>query len=138
LTVVTRWARVHRVTAIDCVVVRGELHTSLPILLSLTDTATARIYTLSLHDALPIFPVPVAAAIDAVQHPRRRGDRLRRPRLDPEDRKSTRLNSSHVAISYAGCCLKIYKAGSTRNDRGRSPATQARGNRRLRKAGVVQ
>src|SRR3712207_8693665 len=91
------------------------------------DTATTEIYTLSLHDALPIF----------VHHHRQHADghgrraaaadppgaqrlgipaRLRPPgaaaaalRADgdpqPEDRKSTRLNSSHANISYAVFCL---------------------------------
>src|SRR3954469_26079258 len=63
------------------------------------DTATTEIYTLSLHDALPIWPRP---AQRAVQGP----DRARR-RVDLHiDRKSTRLNSSHVEISYAVFCLK--------------------------------
>src|SRR2546426_9131834 len=64
------------------------------------DTATTEIYTLSLHDALPISstecaprPAPAPAA-----H-RRRGSA-------PPDRKSTRLNSSHLVISYAVFCLK--------------------------------
>src|SRR5688572_33198007 len=69
------------------------------------DTATTEIYTLSLHDALPILP-----------H-RKRGrsaaDRLRAPRRCarsfPLDRKSTRLNSSHSQISYAVFCLKKKK-----------------------------
>src|SRR5439155_23899046 len=71
-------------------------------------TTTTEIYTLSLHDALPIFPhsdqdlqmsrcensltstsTSTSTACDG--HP---------------DRKSTRLNSSHVAISYAVFCLK--------------------------------
>src|SRR6266511_4537796 len=59
------------------------------------DTATTEIYTLSLHDALPIFPRPWPwpAPRTALPDPR-------------EDRKSTRLNSSHVKISYAVFCLK--------------------------------
>src|SRR6266480_5496924 len=73
------------------------------------DTATTEIYTLSLHDALPIrssirrgrttrftsksrFAFPATGAI------------ARRP-----DRKSTRLNSSHMSISYAVFCLKKKK-----------------------------
>src|SRR5215813_14689725 len=62
------------------------------------DTATTEIYTLSLHDALPIFPPPYA--------PDRRWDA---PTSRWEDRKSTRLNSSHVRISYAVFCLKKKK-----------------------------
>src|SRR3990170_7551703 len=64
------------------------------------DTATTEIYTLSLHDALPISP-------------RRRGHLPARHRQDPRaprrDRKSTRLNSSHQIISYAVFCLKKKK-----------------------------
>src|SRR5215813_9723325 len=62
------------------------------------DTATTEIYTLSLHDALPISPCwPVR---------RLRWWRLGRSRPVWGDRKSTRLNSSHVRISYAVFCLK--------------------------------
>src|SRR5215471_20285895 len=64
------------------------------------DTATTEIYTLSLHDALPISPlapVPAPADIDAIDH------------REWGDRKSTRLNSSHVEISYAVFCLKKKK-----------------------------
>src|SRR5215208_7274684 len=59
------------------------------------DTATTEIYTLSLHDALPISP---CHAPSSPPWPR--------PLLPRRDRKSTRLNSSHVAISYAVFCLK--------------------------------
>src|SRR3712207_7055004 len=93
------------------------------------DTATTEIYTLSLHDALPISPgperlspgrLPVArreAAMDFLQ-PTSWADALavRAERLDAvtiaggtEDRKSTRLNSSHANISYAVFCLKKKK-----------------------------
>src|SRR5439155_22188535 len=72
------------------------------------NTATTEIYTLSLHDALPIYLTLVDLAAD------------NRAGFDPdanyadctataEDRKSTRLNSSHVAISYAVFCLKKKK-----------------------------
>src|SRR5438552_11652562 len=67
------------------------------------DPATTEIYTLSLHDALPIFPVARGAP------PRRRSREPYPPGLSPaalEDRKSTRLNSSHQIISYAVFCLK--------------------------------
>src|SRR5947208_10110345 len=71
------------------------------------DTATTEIYTLSLHDALPILELHPAAGEPAV--PRR--VRIRALPVDtqlpnPEDRKSTRLNSSHQIISYAVFCLK--------------------------------
>src|SRR5215210_9098129 len=65
------------------------------------DTATTEIYTLSLHDALPIGPPPEVRVPEAG---RRADRRVRRP-----DRKSTRLNSSHRCISYAVFCLKKKK-----------------------------
>src|SRR5690606_41632907 len=76
-----------------------------------SDTATAEIYTLSLHDALPIF---VDRAVLTALSSSSRGSawvRLAPPVLvknlaPDEDRKSTRLNSSHVKISYAVFCLK--------------------------------
>src|SRR6201746_2885805 len=72
---------------------------SLCVIFFFNDTATTEIYTLSLHDALPICffhymafdgsrPVAIAALCRF------------------EDRKSTRLNSSHMSISYAVFCLK--------------------------------
>src|SRR6266536_4028593 len=62
------------------------------------DTATTEIYTLSLHDALPIAEIR--------QHRRRRTDRLLAWQCFlAQDRKSTRLNSSHEWISYAVFCL---------------------------------
>src|SRR5215469_17173917 len=73
------------------------------------DTATTEIYTLSLHDALPLSaispvavlppaaPTAVPAAVPATVAP------------SQPDRKSTRLNSSHVEISYAVFCLKKKK-----------------------------
>src|SRR5436305_11866357 len=69
------------------------------------DPPTTEIYTLSLHDALPICvrPDPLCGSgIWGGGHPGERR-RARRPILD---RKSTRLNSSHVRISYAVFCLK--------------------------------
>src|SRR2546430_9810807 len=78
------------------------------------DTATPEIYTLSLHDALPI--------LRRRSHGERRRvalirigdeggeiDRGARSFEDIEDRKSTRLNSSHSQISYAVFCLKKKK-----------------------------
>src|SRR5216684_7184782 len=61
------------------------------------DTATTEIYTLSLHDALPISPCRLTTCRDFSRRP------AGRPR---RDRKSTRLNSSHGYISYAVFCLK--------------------------------
>src|SRR5215204_7441393 len=63
------------------------------------DTATTEIYTLSLHDALPI------SAWSSSRRPAcGRWSSCRR-----RDRKSTRLNSSHTVISYAVFCLKKKK-----------------------------
>src|SRR5438874_5042907 len=67
-------------------------------------TATTEIYTLSLHDALPI--CHDRSVVDALD---RLADDLEVLRIlvgSLEDRKSTRLNSSHVEISYAVFCLK--------------------------------
>src|SRR5258705_9331410 len=86
------------------------------------DTATTEIYTLSLHDALPISfcgaatpwsdwcatACGVGGSKSWVQ--RSRWERWSSPRPMsrswPRDRKSTRLNSSHLGISYAVFCLK--------------------------------
>src|SRR2546430_9989379 len=67
------------------------------------DTATTEIYTLSLHDALPIYPFQ--------SHRVRNQSRAHLSIVLQEirkhrDRKSTRLNSSHSQISYAVFCLK--------------------------------
>src|SRR5256885_6381949 len=72
------------------------------------DTATTEIYTLSLHDALPISgsPAPVLPGAPCVRPPRRGSDVIAGSALD---RKSTRLNSSHLVISYAVFCLKKKK-----------------------------
>src|SRR3712207_8186326 len=98
------------------------------------DTATTEIYTLSLHDALPISatpassptrsgatapptsarrPPPVRAVVarpdrPVADEPRTRAPLPGRPRAGA-DRKSTRLNSSHANISYAVFCLKKKK-----------------------------
>src|SRR2546430_14735652 len=69
------------------------------------DTATTEIYTLSLHDALPICPsvlVPPEDDTIACRCEEVSVGRVRRA----VDRKSTRLNSSHSQISYAVFCLK--------------------------------
>src|SRR5437588_12215087 len=86
-----------------------------------TDTATTEIYTLSLHDALPI-SMPTCrrsrgrAWSTDVNRRRHEADRSARHRdrdgcrREPwGDRKSTRLNSSHTVISYAVFCLKKKK-----------------------------
>src|SRR2546430_16705418 len=74
------------------------------------DTATTEIYTLSLHDALPIFrPSRHVWATSAPPRHRRRKERVPGHTLD---RKSTRLNSSHSQISYAVFCLKKKKTST--------------------------
>src|SRR5256885_11182944 len=70
------------------------------------DTATTEIYTLSLHDALPIFDGPVTTRMHAAQAA---GCGPIVTMIKNEDRKSTRLNSSHLVISYAVFCLKKKK-----------------------------
>src|SRR5438874_13126564 len=74
------------------------------------DTATTEIYTLSLHDALPILDAACGSAISGCRLPdKARGAGLGEEGSHSKDRKSTRLNSSHVEISYAVFCLKKKK-----------------------------
>src|SRR5438270_12703432 len=73
------------------------------------DPATTEIYTLSLHDALPIFNSKISAGRSPAG-----GGLDSDPTAQPGagfglDRKSTRLNSSHSQISYAVFCLKKKK-----------------------------
>src|SRR5437867_9852956 len=84
-------------------------HLSYSLFFFFNDPATTEIYTLSLHDALPISCTPAWAryrlfkfTITAV-----------RPSSE-RDRKSTRLNSSHRTISYAVFCLKKKKKKKTK------------------------
>src|SRR5258708_21594160 len=70
------------------------------------DTATTEIYTLSLHDALPILIYRDGGDSSSTQRSRSAA------RCPDEDRKSTRLNSSHQIISYAVFCLKKKKTDS--------------------------
>src|SRR5436190_15411063 len=78
------------------------------------DTSTTEIYTLSLHDALPIFAARGEVALHQLGSVlRQRSAVIAGPRpvavrglADNVDRKSTRLNSSHTVISYAVFCLK--------------------------------
>src|SRR2546427_9344057 len=72
------------------------------------DTATTEIYTLSLHDALPISNRCSGFRLTTFRQVGRSsaiGRILVESRV-PRDRKSTRLNSSHSQISYAVFCLK--------------------------------
>src|SRR5256885_17203631 len=71
------------------------------------DTATTEIYTLSLHDALPICLAGDHGQLREAEHRVVRPDRGRGGTT--RDRKSTRLNSSHLVISYAVFCLKKKK-----------------------------
>src|SRR6516162_4630588 len=68
------------------------------------DTATTEIYTLSLHDALPIYTATAEEAASGLE--RVWWLLLADGVLSLIDRKSTRLNSSHLVISYAVFCLK--------------------------------
>src|SRR5256885_13221769 len=68
------------------------------------DTATTEIYTLSLHDALPISSRSWMMAVM-----RSAWRRISATGACISDRKSTRLNSSHLVISYAVFCLKKKK-----------------------------
>src|SRR2546426_8493224 len=92
------------------------------------DTATTEIYTLSLHDALPIcfneleqfnqrslksiLEAAAARAHEPGSVEQKVGDFFRSA-MDTADRKSTRLNSSHLVISYAVFCLKKKKKTQT-------------------------
>src|SRR3712207_8765258 len=84
------------------------------------DTATTEIYTLSLHDALPIFDRPgrliahpdISLVLRGTDDPAVKPFQVLRASIlaagggAATDRKSTRLNSSHANISYAVFCLK--------------------------------
>src|SRR5207245_11674693 len=72
------------------------------------NTATTEIYTLSLHDALPICRVP---GMHGTPYAKPQAARS----CDVLDRKSTRLNSSHGSISYAVFCLKKKKKKKQNN-----------------------
>src|SRR5437899_12332953 len=76
-----------------------------PVFFFFHDTATPEIYTLSLHDALPISLSQWLPAAMGMAAPRMLGV-FRGFAVDAIDRKSTRLNSSHLGISYAVFCLK--------------------------------
>src|SRR5438477_10308015 len=77
------------------------------------DPATTEIYTLSLHDALPIFSVAVRGGGDLLARETGKdgpaGGGEGQGLAEGADRKSTRLNSSHMSISYAVFCLKKKK-----------------------------
>src|SRR5699024_12803259 len=82
------------------------------LFLFLIDTPPAEFYPLSLHDALPISMVCITSS-NLLATPKKNGPSisytstpLATSTLSSRDRKSTRLNSSHVSISYAVFCLK--------------------------------
>src|SRR5256885_8257431 len=84
------------------------------------DTATTEIYTLSLHDALPISAVELDRARCLAVHLARTDSDRAAVLCGPAaggDRKSTRLNSSHLVISYAVFCLKKKKIAQRRRPR---------------------
>src|SRR3712207_9529525 len=99
-----------------------ESSTTCAIFFFFNDTATTEIYTLSLHDALPICPSwpampasiravsgtvrPIGPSTDSGIWPISRRSDGTNPGEGRKDRKSTRLNSSHANISYAVFCLK--------------------------------
>src|SRR5215467_15180504 len=88
----------------SCAYKLSEVICGLGVFFFFNETAATEIYTLSLHDALPILAA-------ARRRPAPAGSR-RRPARRPSsrDRKSTRLNSSHLVISYAVFCLKKKKS----------------------------
>src|SRR6201999_4673329 len=77
------------------------------------DTATTEIYTLSLHDALPISFLNQPGQLFSFNN------NFSAVMLVVSDRKSTRLNSSHLGISYAVFCLKKNTRRRTGRVRGR-------------------
>src|SRR2546426_9212280 len=86
-----------------------HLHTS-SIFFFFNDTATTEIYTLSLHDALPIYQERTHEHDHCEgRHTIRMVEIVRKRGRSQRDRKSTRLNSSHLVISYAVFCLKKKK-----------------------------
>src|SRR5207249_11173828 len=104
--------RLSDVHFLDCSIVMLVLYISSRVFVSFlvfffffNDTATTEIYTLSLHDALPI------SRVGTLGRARPRGGEPAQHALERarRDRKSTRLNSSHVSISYAVFCLKKKK-----------------------------
>src|SRR5258708_35738942 len=83
-----------------------------PVFFFFNDTATTEIYTLSLHDALPISTALSRSTPNGFSTMTRRQPSGVADVVSPDalrDRKSTRLNSSHQIISYAVFCLKKKK-----------------------------
>src|SRR3712207_9074628 len=87
-------------------------HMTYQLFFFFNDTATTEIYTLSLHDALPIWNLRLLHRARSYEgYLQRMIDAVSAlvVVVDREDRKSTRLNSSHANISYAVFCLKKKK-----------------------------
>src|SRR5690606_40805298 len=109
-----------RLCATDTICPSLLLHSApLPLFFFFNSTSPTEIYTLSLHDALPISG-GVFFQQSLLAHCQLRfilrDNRINQFRqCSPLDRKSTRLNSSHVKISYAVFCLKKKKKKITQN-----------------------
>src|SRR5438477_1945350 len=105
------------------------MNASCPTLYIINATTTTETYTLSLHDALPIFRHNQIGVLggkflssifrNALRFRGETNDNLLAFVLRELDRKSTRLNSSHMSISYAVFCLKKKKPKSRIITRGR-------------------
>src|SRR5438105_7099646 len=87
-------------------------------------TPTTAIYTLSLHDALPISVNQSEIEMGTLAMTKAQNDQVKdyakklvddHQKADDKDRKSTRLNSSHEWISYAVFCLKKKRNSKTRH-----------------------
>src|SRR5437588_11117764 len=111
---------------IECVLSRAptsstnqsQCHLHFLLFFLFNHTPPTEIYTLSLHDALPICVGSILrhASQIACHQPRRSAKELISNQFSWKgDRKSTRLNSSHTVISYAVFCLKKKKNNDTSN-----------------------
>src|SRR2546422_10717031 len=104
-----------------CIYFLCRLLRSLFLFFFFNDTATTEIYTLSLHDALPISARNMTRAFPFWQFAHASISpaslRIRSTKCVSADRKSTRLNSSHGYISYAVFCLKKKKKQNIRRIR---------------------
>src|SRR5476649_3044625 len=113
-----------RVGCVTCLDFSVQIYLFFDVFFFFNDTATTEIYTLSLHDALPILLRPRTTAYRGV--------------LDwrcglSTDRKSTRLNSSHTVISYAVFCLKKTNITSMKFDPMCNPMNKDTRYQRLKK-----
>src|SRR2546422_5954774 len=107
-----------------CFLYRSTANLAILPLFFFNDTATTEIYTLSLHDALPIYLKFSGRSASRGQKVHKFDFACSDVREIKKDRKSTRLNSSHGYISYAVFCLKkkkithrIYPSDSQRSRR---------------------